>query len=60
MNVGLPSQWLIDVRVESLDQSLKRCAELCGRVVREPRGLGEERFAVIQDPVGAYMALVGE
>lgn len=59
LNAGLPAQWLVYVQVADLDAALERCARLGGQVLRGPRGLGEQRFAVIQDPAGAVMALVG-
>ena len=53
----LPAQWLLYVSVENLDQSLKSCTQLGGKILQEARFLGEDRFAVIQDPAGAVMAL---
>jgi hypothetical protein len=57
-NVGVPAQWLIYVTVADLDESLRRCREQGGSIVREQRGLGGQgRFAVIRDPAGAVCAL---
>ncbi len=58
-NATLPPHWLVYVRVADLDQAVARCQELGGRLVDGPRGMGEQRFCCIQDPAGAYMALVG-
>jgi predicted enzyme related to lactoylglutathione lyase len=56
-NAGLPPQWLMYVVVENLDRSAARCAEMGGEVIDGPRSLGEGRFCVIRDPVGAVCAL---
>ena len=57
-NTGLPAQWLIYVTVADLEQSLRRCLELGGEVVRPARGLGGQgRFAIVKDPAGAVCAL---
>ncbi|MGE5126399.1 MAG: VOC family protein [Betaproteobacteria bacterium] len=58
-NAGLPAQWLIYVLVESLEASLRACVERGGRIVDGPRGMGEQVFAVIRDPAGAHLALIG-
>jgi predicted enzyme related to lactoylglutathione lyase len=57
-NLGVPAQWLIYVTVADLEQSLQRCLELGGEIVRAPRGLGGQgRFAIVKDPAGAVCAL---
>ena len=57
-NVGLPAQWLIYIVVDNLDESVKRCRELGGEIVREPRAMGGQgRYSVIRDPAGAVSAL---
>ena len=58
-NAGLPPQWLIYATVDDLDASLKACVDSGGVVVDGPRGMGEQRFAVIRDPAGAHMGLIG-
>jgi len=58
-NARLPPQWLIYVTVENLDASLEACLGRGGVVVDGPRGMGEQRFAVIRDPAGAHMGLIG-
>ena len=58
MNADLPSQWLIYIIVEDLDVSLRRAAELGGRVLAGPKKMGGHgRYAVVQDPAGAVAAL---
>jgi predicted enzyme related to lactoylglutathione lyase len=57
-NADLPPRWMVYVRVENLDASLARCAELGGRLVAGPRSFGEgRRYAVIEDPAGATSAI---
>jgi hypothetical protein len=57
-NDGLPAQWLVYITVDNLDESLKRCQELGGKLIHGPRGMGgPQRFAVIEDPSGAVAAL---
>jgi hypothetical protein len=57
-NAGLPAQWLVYVRVADLDASLARSAERGGRLVAGPRSFGAgRRFAVIEDPAGAALAI---
>ena len=57
-NAELPSQWMIYIVVEDLDESLARCRKLGGKVVLEPKGMGgSSRYCVIEDPAGAVAAL---
>lgn len=58
MNKDLPSQWLIYINVEDLDESLKNCKTLGGKIISEIREMsGHGRYCVIQDPSGAVAAL---
>lgn len=59
-NADLPPVWLVYVQVADLEESLRSCRELGGEVIVEPRSLGDSgRMAVIRDPAGAVLALVG-
>jgi predicted enzyme related to lactoylglutathione lyase len=58
-NASMPPYWLIYVAVANLDESVDHCRRLGGAVVDGPRGMGEQRFCVVQDPAGAYMGLIG-
>lgn len=59
VNAGLPAQWLIYIRVADLDASIAAGTRLGGRILAGPRGNpASGRFAVIEDPAGAVMALV--
>jgi hypothetical protein len=59
VNADLPPVWLIYINVSDLDESMRRCVEQGGRIHVEPRGMGAMgRYCVIQDPSGAFAALV--
>ncbi len=51
---GIPSVWLIHLPVGDLVDSLRRVSEGGGEVIRE---YAEEKYAVVRDPVGVYLAL---
>jgi uncharacterized protein len=56
-NADLPSQWLMYITVESLENSLHYCQDMGGKVLTDIRDVGNGRYAVIQDPAGAVAAL---
>lgn len=57
-NAGLPPVWMVYITVDDLDQSIRRCEELRGKLLRPATGLGAQgRYCVIQDPAGAVCAL---
>lgn len=58
-NAGLPAVWLIHLPVGDLAESIRRVEQDGGRVIKTTSGRdGKLASAVIQDPVGAYLALV--
>jgi len=57
-NANLPAQWLIYITVADLDESIRHCIELGGKVINGPRQAGNQRYCVIQDPAGAVCALI--
>ena len=58
-NAELPSQWLIYISVEDLDQSVKKCTEMGGKILGKVRDMGSYgRLCVIQDPSGAVAGLI--
>lgn len=58
VNLGLPPVWLMYITVANLDDSVRRCTELGGRILRPPTDMGDHgRYSVIQDPAGAVAAL---
>jgi uncharacterized protein len=59
VNVGLPPVWMIYLPVGDLAESLRRVEEEGGTIIKATRGTdGEVAYATVQDPVGAYLALV--
>jgi len=59
VNLGLPPIWMIYLPVGDLAESLRRVQEGEGEVIKATQGSdGEYAVAVIQDPVGACLALV--
>jgi len=59
VNLGLPPIWMISLPVGDLAESLRRAEAGGGKITNATRGAdGEFVYAVVQDPVGAYVALV--
>lgn len=59
VNEGLPPIWMIYLPVGDLVESLRRVREGGGKVIKATPGTdGEHAYAVVQDPVGACLALV--
>ena len=58
VNAKLPPQWLVYVAVKDLDNSIRQCEQLGGKVIDGPRNVGDKPFCVIQDPAGACAALI--
>jgi len=59
VNVGLPPVWMIYLPVGDLAESLRRVPEQRGKVIKAMQGEhGEYVYAAVQDPVGAYLALI--
>lgn len=59
MNVGLPPVWMIYLPVGDLAESLRRVPEEGGKIVKAVQGEdGTYVHAAVQDPAGAYVALV--
>ncbi|MEM9293898.1 MAG: VOC family protein [Acidobacteriota bacterium] len=56
-NEGLPPAWLAYIYIANLGESLAACEARGGKLVRGPLEMGADRYAVIQDPAGAYLAL---
>lgn len=59
-NAKLPPQWLVYVRVESVQNSADACVKKGGKVLDGPRRMGGSDFCVIEDPLGAVMALLSD
>ena len=58
MNSNIPAQWMIYVTVADVDASVKACVDNGGKVLDGPRKMGNNDFAVIQDPAGAVMGII--
>lgn len=56
-NATVPPVWMIYIVVENLELALQNCRSLGGRVVSPVRMTGGSRYAVIQDPADAFVAL---
>lgn len=58
-NASQPPVWMVYVPVGDIEESLRIAAELGGEVVKRQEGEdGSVFFAVIRDPVGAYLGLM--
>ena len=57
VNSGLPPTWMIYLPVGDLPESLRRVQEGGGKIIATHGTGGEHAYAVIQDPVGVYLAL---
>jgi predicted enzyme related to lactoylglutathione lyase len=59
VNLGLPPIWMIYLPVGDLAESVRRVREEGGKIIKTTRGNdGEYAYAVVEDLVGAYLALV--
>lgn len=59
INQGIPPQWMIYIVVEEMQESLRRCEHLGGKVLYGPRSSGGGGLlCIIQDPAGAVAALI--
>jgi len=59
VNLGLPPIWMIYLPVGDLAESLRRVREGGGKIIKETtRPDGGYAYAVVEDPVGATLALV--
>jgi len=56
---GMPPAWVSYVTVDSADATAKLAEKLGGKIIVPPRDIPEVgRFAVIQDPQGATIAII--
>ncbi len=56
-NKDIPPQWILYFIVEDVDQSVKACESLGGKILVGPKKMGDATYCVIQDPAGAACAL---
>ena len=54
-----PSAWSVYITVDNVDNSVKLAEELGGKIHVPPTDIPEVgRFAIIQDPQGAYVSII--
>jgi uncharacterized protein len=59
VNMDLPPVWMIYLPVGDLAESLRRVQEEGGTIIKSIQGDdGKYVYAAVQDPVGAYLALM--
>lgn len=56
-NKDLPSQWLIYITVQNLDNSIESCIKMGGQLLTKIKHSENGRYIIIQDPAGAVCAL---
>lgn len=57
-NSEIPSQWMIYIIVEKIEEKIKKCKELGGKVLLEIKDMGDYgKYCIIQDPANAVCAL---
>lgn len=57
VNKDLPSQWLIYITVENLDESIAACVKKGGSLITKIKHMDQGRYIIIKDPAGAVCAL---
>lgn len=57
-NANMPAQWLVYVQVESVAAASEACLAQGGKIIDGPRQMGNNLFAVIQDPAGAVLGII--
>lgn len=59
-NNNIPPVWMLYFYVTNLDESLEKLIAGNGKIISGPKNMGSARYAIIQDPAGAYCALYQE
>jgi len=57
-NANIPPQWMIYIKVRSLDESVAAAKRLGGEMLVGPKQFGGARFCVLRDPAGAAFAVI--
>lgn len=61
VNRDLPPQWIVYINVADIAQSIRKCIELGGKVLKESKNAeGVYQYALLQDPLGAVLAVTKE
>ncbi len=58
VNATLPPVWLLYVGVEDVEESMRVCERMGGKVLVSPSSAVAHRYAVIQDPAGAIIGIM--
>lgn len=57
-NSEIPPQWMIYIVVDKIEDKMKRCRDLGGKVLLDIREMGDYgKYCIIQDPANAVCAL---
>ena len=57
-NKDLPFQWIVYIQVDNVAESIKKCKELGGKVLKEVKSEeGQCQYALLEDPHGAVLAI---
>lgn len=59
-NSELPPVWMVYFYVNDLDESLQKLTAANGKIISGPKTMGAAKYAIIQDPAGAYCGLYQE
>lgn len=57
-NKDLPPQWIVYINVADVAESIKKCKELGGKILKESKNSeGLFQYALLEDPFGAVLAV---
>jgi len=57
-NKDLPSQWIVYIQVDNVAESIQKCKELGGKILKESiNSDGLHQYALLEDPYGAVLAI---
>ncbi|MFC3199579.1 VOC family protein [Parapedobacter deserti] len=60
-NLGIPPQWIVYINVADIKDSVEKCIQLGGKVIKEAfDNKGNYTYAMLQDPMGAILAVTHE
>ncbi|SKC46929.1 VOC family protein [Ohtaekwangia koreensis] len=58
VNAGIPPQWIVYINVRDIKESVEKCKELGGAIVKEAFDAdGNYIYAMLKDPFGAILAV---
>ena len=58
VNTGIPPQWIVYINVRDVKESVEKCKQLGGKIVKEAFDKdGNYHYAMLQDPFGAVLAV---